>query len=83
MSYIIITGQFPVLLDHANMNFVGFYIFIANNALVISAWSLPTMNFTPCYRNRIAMGRRTKRKMSLEKRFGVATIVILENYGKP
>jgi len=31
----------------------------------------------------IATGRRTKKENGFEKRFGVATIVIMENYGKP
>jgi len=32
---------------------------------------------------RIATGRRTKKRNGFKKRFGVATIIILENYEKP
>jgi len=37
----------------------------------------------PFVATEIATGRRTKRKRVFRKRFGVTTIVILENYGKP
>jgi len=36
----------------------------------------------PFIATEIATGRRTEKK-GFSKRFGVATIVILENYGKP
>jgi len=37
----------------------------------------------PAVATGIATGWQTKKENKFEKRFGVATIVILENYGKP